>query len=112
MESDNTRLQTQIEELKLKQQENSDLLAASQTKLQTVMTQRAETEASKTKAERESQEKSKDILNMERACALLEQKKMTTAMEERQIIDKLWDNYELTPGIAAEKRGHIDSCRR
>lgn len=56
-----------------------------------------------------AQEKSKDILNMERSCALLEQKKMTTAMEERQIIDKLWDNYELTPSTAPEKRGQIDS---
>ncbi len=46
---------------------------------------------------------------MERACALLEQKKMTTAMEERQIIDKLWDSYELTPGTAPEKRGQIES---
>ena len=35
---------------------------------------------------------------MERACALLEQKKVTTSMEEKQIIDKLWDSYGLTPG--------------
>ena len=71
--------------------------------------QRAEAEATKTRAEREAQEKNKDILNMERACALLEQKKVTTSMEEKQIIDKLWDSYELTPGTAGEKRGEIES---
>ena len=46
---------------------------------------------------------------MERACVLLEQKKVTTAMEERQIIEKLWESYELTPGTAVEKRGEIES---
>ena len=46
---------------------------------------------------------------MERACALLEQKKVTTSMEERQIIDKLWDSYGLTPGTAPEHRGEIES---
>ena len=66
-------------------------------------------EASKTRTERDAQEKSKDILNMERACALLENKKTTTAMEERQIIDKLWDSYGLTPGTAPEHRGEIES---
>ena len=70
---------------------------------------RMESEAAKTKAEREAQEKNKDILNMERAYALLEQKKTTTAMEESQIIDKLWDSYGLTPGTAEEFRVEIES---
>ena len=61
---------------------------------------RAETEAAKTLCEREAQDKSKDILNMERACALLEQKKLTSSMEEKQIVDKLWDSYGLTPSTA------------
>ena len=30
-------------------------------------------------------------------------------MEEKQIIDKLWDNYGLTPGTAVEKKGEIES---
>ena len=71
--------------------------------------QRAQTEADKTRAEREAQEKSKDILTMERACGHLEQKKITTTMEQQQIIDKLWDSYELTPGTAPEKRVEIES---
>ena len=77
--------------------------------LSSVSASRIDTEAAKTKAERESQEKNKDILNMERACALLEQKKVTSSMEEKQIIDKLWDSYGLTPGTALELRGEIES---
>ena len=50
--------------------------------LQTILQNRADSEAAKTKSEHDAQEKSKDILNMERACALLEQKKVTTGMEE------------------------------
>jgi chromosome segregation protein len=30
-------------------------------------------------------------------------------MEEKQIIDKLWESYELTPGTAGEHRGEIES---
>mgnify|MGYP000122794183 CR=1 FL=1 len=54
----------------------------------------------------------KSILTMERACALLEQKKITTAMEERQVIDKLWDTYGLTPTTAASERAELESVGR
>ncbi len=109
MEADNERIRTQMEELSLRQQENETRHTAVRDRLQAVLADRADTEAAKTRAERESQEKSKDIVNMERSCALLEQKKLTAGMEERQIVDKLWDSYGLTPGTAPEKRGQIDS---
>ena len=109
MEADNRRLLEQIAAVAKQQEENETSLTEVRVKLNRVLASRAETEAAKTKTERESQEKSKDILNMERACALLEQKKLTANMEERQIVDKLWDSYGLTPGTAPEKRGHIDS---
>ena len=107
--ADNQRLESEIERLQEHQRENDHDAADMRRKMEKVMADRAEAEATKTRSEREAQEKNKDILNMERACALLEQKKVTTAMEERQIIDKLWDSYGLTPGTAAEHRGQIDS---
>ena len=107
--SDNQRLEQEITRLQENQREN-DLDAADMRRtMEKVIADRAEAEATKTRSEREAQEKNKDILNMERACALLEQKKVTTAMEERQIIDKLWDSYGLTPGTAESHRGQIDS---
>ena len=109
MEADNLRLSGQIADIARQQEENERSLSAVRQRLQQVQALRAETEAAKTRREREAQEKSKDILNMERACALLEQKKLTAGLEERQIVDKLWDSYGLTPGTAPEKRGHIDS---
>ncbi len=109
MEAEVLRLEEQMQELRVRQEANRKKLAESQTRLKTVLQTRANVEANKTRTEREAQEKSKDILTMERACAMLEQKKLTAGMEERQIVDKLWDNYGLTPGTAPAKRGAIES---
>ncbi len=103
------RLEDEIRLLQQRQQENDTETEQRQQELQQVITSRAETEAAKTKAERDAQEKNKDILNMERACALLEQKKITSTMEEKQIVDKLWDTYGLTPGTAGAHRTEIES---
>ena len=107
--ADNARLETEIAQYRQRQEENDTEANEMNALLQQTLTSRAEAEAAKTRAEREAQEKSKDILNMERACALLEQKKITSGMEERQIIDKLWDSYELTPGTAPQFRGEIEN---
>ena len=109
MRAESARLESEIEDLRTRQTENDTEANVHRAALKKTLADRAEAEASKTRAEREAQEKSKDILNMERACALLENKKTTTAMEERQIIDKLWDSYGLTPGTAPDHRGQIDS---
>ena len=106
---DNARLEQQLQQLRTQQQDNRTDTQRLRKSMESAQQQRMDAEAAKTRAERESQEKNKDILTMERSCALLEQKKITTAMEERQIIDKLWDSYELTPGTAVEKRGQIES---
>ena len=107
--ADTERLQKEIAALKRQQEENDSENNRMNSQLQKTLESRAEAEASKTRAEREAQEKNKDILNMERACALLESKRTTTSMEEKQIIDKLWDSYGLTPGTAPEHRGQIEN---
>ncbi|MBO5867877.1 MAG: AAA family ATPase, partial [Oscillospiraceae bacterium] len=109
IEADTVRIEGEIAALLARQQDNDAETQRMRNAMETALAQRAEAEAAKTRCERDAQEKNKDILNMERACALLEQKKITTAMEERQIIDKLWDTYELTPNTAVEKRGEIES---
>ena len=100
---DTQRIEAEIRDLEARSAQNNTDTQAVRTEMKQIITQRAEAEATKTKSERDAQEKNKDILNMERACALLEQKKLATSMEEKQIIDKLWDSYELTPGTAVEK---------
>ena len=106
---DTVRLEQEIAALMLRQTENDAEAEKMTAQMEQLLRDRAEAEATKTRAEREAQEKNKDILNMERACALLEQKKVTSSLEERQIIDKLWDSYELTPGTAVEHRCEIEN---
>ena len=102
-------LQKQIAQQQERQRENDAEIAATRTAMEKAMAEYAATEARKSKNESEIQDKNKSIMNMERACALLETKKETTAIEEKNIIDKLWDTYGLTPGTAGEKRGQIES---
>ena len=109
IEDDISRIREEIKQLEEKQTANDAETERMRQNMASVLEQRAQTEADKTRGEREAQEKNKDILTMERACALLEQKKVTTTMEEQQIVDKLWDSYELTPSTAPEKRGEIES---
>ena len=106
---DNHRLDKEMEQLTQSQAENDERSRRVEQELKAVQAARAECEATKTRSEREAQEKNKDILNMERACALLEQKKVTSSMEESQIVDKLWDSYALTPGTAGEFRVELES---
>ncbi|MEA4965003.1 MAG: chromosome segregation protein SMC [Oscillospiraceae bacterium] len=67
-------------------------------------------EAEKTRSERGAQEKNKDILGMERESARLEQKKLSAEMEEKQIIDKLWDTYGLTYSTASSERAVLENA--
>ena len=109
MKEDSARLELEISGLLARQTDNDGEAEKMRQALNRTLSQRAEAEATKTRTERDAQDKSKDILNMERACAGLEQKKITTAMEEKTIIDKLWDSYGLTPGTAGAHRGEIES---
>ena len=112
MEAIRVEIQRLEEEIRLQQvrQADNDAQSAQVRKdMDAAIAKYAAIESGKSKADSEIQEKNKSILNMERACALLESKKETSAMEERTIIDKLWDTYGLTPGTAEDKRGQIES---
>ena len=109
IEEESKKLQEQIAVLCAQQQQNALDTQSMQQQKEQALSARAENEAEKTRTERLAQDKSKDILNMERACALLEGKKENAAIEERNTIDRLWETYGLTPSTAAEKRGEIES---
>ena len=103
------RIEQEIAALRLKHQENNEEIGIVRKEMEQTQSQYAQTEAAKTRAEGDIQEKNKSIVNMERACALLENKKETTALEERNTIDRLWETYGLTPSTAQEKRAPIES---
>ncbi len=77
-----------------------EALAQARADLDGSLKDRADTEARRTKNEKAIQEMNKEIQEMERESARLEHKKDTAQLEEKQILDKLWDSYELTPSTA------------
>ena len=106
---DTLRLEEEIRQLRLRQEDNARQTERMRAELNGAIRQYSDTEAAKTSREAQIQEKTKDLMKMENACALLENKKETTAIEERNTIDRLWETYGLTPSTAQEKRGHIES---
>ena len=72
------------------------------------MEHRTQLEGRRNQTEKQAQDKNKEILNLERETARLEQRKLTSEMEEKQLIDKLWDSYELTPSTAEAEKIEVE----
>ena len=66
-------------------------------------------EAERTAKNRASQEMNETLLDLERAASKLEQKIATNAMEEKQILDRLWEHYELSHSDATAQRIELES---
>ena len=71
-----------------------------------------ELEGKRTKAEKDAQACNTRINELERASAGLEQKKIAADMEEKQILDKLWENYELSHTAAQELRQPVENLQK
>ena len=69
-------------------------------------------EAERNRLEKESRDSNAALLGMEREVSLLEQKKNAAAMEEKQILDKLWETYELSHEAALRQRQEIESLTK
>ena len=68
-----------------------------------------ELEGKRTRAEKEAQSRNAEILDLERLTARIEQKKLAADMEEKQILDRLWENYELSHTTAEALRQPVES---
>ncbi len=68
-----------------------------------------ELESKRTRNDKETQQRNADIIELERRSGRIEQKKLASEMEEKQILDKLWDNYELSHSDAEALRQPVDS---
>ena len=70
---------------------------------------RLELEARRVRATRESQTRSDELLRLEAEVSRLSQKKSAAAMEEKQLLDKLWETYGLSHEAARRQRQELDS---
>lgn len=74
-----------------------------------VNTLRLELEGKRTAGDKNAQLKNNDLLDKQQILARYEQKKLSAEMEEKQILDKLWDSYELSRSAAAALRQEVES---
>ena len=80
--------------------------------LKSVLDERLRVEGQRQKCEKQSQSKNGELVNLERERARLENKKTQIEMEESQILDRMWENYELTRTTAQEVRTELESMSR
>ena len=102
-----------IQEIQKKEQDLEAIRQENQSRSEAVQRLNAEKlalEAKRNQADRDSRDKNNELLAMERETAALEQKRAAAEMEEKQILDKLWDTYELSHEAARQQRVEIESA--
>ena len=82
---------------------------AFQDRLKALNEEKIALEAQRTAQNKASQEMNENLLDLERAASKLEQKIATSAMEEKQILDRLWEHYELSHSDAQAQRIELES---
>ena len=102
-------LRARMEENRAAADRQAEAVAGLKEALKQALADRANVEQERTVSDRTAQQKNKDIIDMEREAARLESKRNTSRMEEKQIVDKLWDSYELTPSTAPAMAAQIES---
>ncbi len=112
-------LQEQIESLSTqiaeKERDLQDIKSENAARDETVARlnrERLELEGERTRADKASRDKNSELLNMEREVSVLEQKKAAAQMEEQQILDRLWETYELTHEAARQQRIELESVQK
>ena len=111
-ESKNESFTQQINE---KQEALESLRGENQTQNETVARlnqEKLELEGQRVKSTRESQSLNEELLRTEGEVSRLDQRRVSASMEEKQLLDKLWENYELSHEAAKQQRVEIESVQK
>ena len=108
-ERKNSQIDTSIARAEEKRAELNRRAQAHRARIRQITEQKFELEATRTQAEKDTQRRNEALLDQERSVASIERKILAAEMEEKQIIDKLWDSYELSRSAAQAQRQPIES---
>ena len=103
-----SKITAEIENKKKSADELRNVASGYRKRISDLSNERLSLEGDRTKMDKDTQEKNRELLSLERESGRLEQRIQAAQMEEKQIIDKLWDNYELSRSAAMEQRMHIE----
>ena len=109
LKTQNQELESRIQERQQRLQAIQTETAAKQADIQRLNQERLDLEGERTRADKQSRDKNNELLAMEREVSVLEQKKVSAEMEEKQILDRLWETYELTHEAARAQRVELES---
>jgi len=96
----------EVEEKLQKTRENGTTIRQELSKLNAA---KLELEGKRTQTDKAAQEKNRALLDVSNLCSAIEQKKLAAEMEEKQLIDKLWDSYELSRTAAQGVRDPVEN---
>ncbi len=108
-EQHNEMLRRQIGEAELRLQTLRTSGRLHSEAVQRIQAEKLQVEGKRNQADKSAREKNVELLDMQREVSVLEQKKASAAMEESQILDKLWDSYELSHEAAKNQRVELES---
>ena len=100
-----TRIQEREEELRALREKADGI----RQEIAEISKSKLELEGKRTRADKEAQARNAEILELERRSARIEQKKLAADLEEKQLLDKLWENYELSHTAAQAQRQPVES---
>ena len=80
--------------------------------IERISRERLELEGKRTRNVSETKDLNEEINELERRVARIEGRKNNADLEEKQIMDRLWDNYELSYSKAQEIRKPVESLTR
>ncbi len=105
----NGEIDAELEKKVKRAEELSARAEGYRSRIRAVTDQKFQLEARRTEADRENQRRNENIVELERLVASIERKTLAAEMEEQQLVDKLWENYELTRTAAQPLRIELAS---
>ncbi len=112
LKAQNERILSQLEEHEKRLEAVKTDIEGNKKQLSDIINEKFALEARRTATEKEVQEKSRSILDLEKEFSRLEQKKLAADMEEKQIVDRLWDTYGLSRTSAEAVRVEYESLQK
>ncbi len=105
----NDRLEREIQEKEEKLQVIRQENQGRQDAIASLNEEKLALEAKRNQADKEARDKNNTLLHLEREVSVLEQKKAAAELEEKNLLDKLWETYQLSHQAAMAQRVALES---
>ncbi len=108
-EKKNARIDETLREHEARGQELAQRAEDMREQLRSITGRRLELEGKRTQADKDAQRRNEELIAQERLVGSIERQTLAAEMEEKQLVDRLWDTYELTRTAAQAQRQSIES---